>query len=430
MSRQFESIAQLVRSRADTPWDLDQRLALRARVVEAATCARASRRRSPAWWLAAAAAPLTLVGALLIGDPTPAGRLTVEVDGRAAERGLEAGVEARRSLQFSDGSRVQLLRPGATRVAEATADGATVELLEGRAEVQVMPRRKASWRFAAGPYVVHVVGTRFELEWDNARGRLEIAMHEGAVRVTGPELGEGKWLRDQQRLEAALPERGRQPPSSLPLAAPSTPSLDESFAAPAPKESFRPPVPESAESHGEKKPGPGNVQPRGPRTRGVGASSPLLAELAHRGDYAQVIAEAKRRGLSTLLESGAVAELRALADSSRYTGERDLAQRALLALRSRFPRASEAEGAAFMLGRLAEESDGPVALEWYERYLDEAPRGPLAAEASGRRLLLLHRLERRAAALGAAREYLRQFPDGAHAHHARDIASSQRDSLE
>jgi hypothetical protein len=74
-----------------------------------------------------------------------------------------------------------------------------------------------------------------------------------------------------------------------------------------------------------------------------------------------------------------------------------------------------------LLGRLVEDESGPSALEWYERYLAEDPRGIHASQALGRRMLILYRRGDTAAAASAAREYLARFPEGAHAESARKI---------
>ena len=103
--------------------------------------------------------------------------------------------------------------------------------------------------------------------------------------------------------------------------------------------------------------------------------------------------------------------------------------RALVALRERFAGTPAAEEAAFLLGRLAEDSHEPraTALGWYDVYLDEAPRGPYAAEALGRRLLLLIDAAGNTGAVRAtAREYLERHPTGPYASRARAILEGDR----
>jgi hypothetical protein len=113
-----------------------------------------------------------------------------------------------------------------------------------------------------------------------------------------------------------------------------------------------------------------------------------------------------------------------LADAARYAGRPALAHDALLSVRARFAWASEARGAAFLLGRLADDGGGPTqgAVVWYDTYLAESPSGPFAAEALGRKLTALRRAKD-PAARSAADEYLRRYPDGPYAPAAREIVT-------
>src|SRR4029077_6899894 len=131
------------------------------------------------------------------------------------------------------------------------------------------------------------------------------------------------------------------------------------------------------------------------------------------GNAARVLAEADAHGLDkALLEVDSTA-LVALADASRYTGRPEVAVRALVAERQRFSDSPSAHAAAFLLGRLADDR-GEVAagLAWYRRYLSEAPNGPYAAEALGRKMLAVERISGRDAARSVAREYVERFPNG------------------
>ena len=92
----------------------------------------------------------------------------------------------------------------------------------------------------------------------------------------------------------------------------------------------------------------------------------------------------------------------------------------LLAERQRFPGSGPARDAAFFLGRLAEDQGGG-AIEWYERYVSESPRGPYASQAFGRKMMLLYKQRGAGAAEPVAQEYLRRFPNGPYAATARKI---------
>jgi hypothetical protein len=65
--------------------------------------------------------------------------------------------------------------------------------------------------------------------------------------------------------------------------------------------------------------------------------------------------------------------------------------------------------------------DARGARTWYKRYGEEAPHGPYAAEAFGREMLDVERLDGRAAAAPVARAYLERFPEGTYLLQARAI---------
>jgi len=118
-------------------------------------------------------------------------------------------------------------------------------------------------------------------------------------------------------------------------------------------------------------------------------------------------------------------ELAALADAARYRRRDDVARRALLAERARFPRSARARDAAFLLGRLEETSGGGVrALEWYDRYLQEAPLGAYASEALARKMTATARVQGPRAAREVAATYLRRFPNGSYAASARGLLAA------
>jgi len=138
---------------------------------------------------------------------------------------------------------------------------------------------------------------------------------------------------------------------------------------------------------------------------------------------ADVVADADRRGLATVLERADSEDLWALANAARYTGRFTLARQALTAQRRRFPSSDRARDAAFLLGRLHDaDAEGPEkALDWYDRYLTEAPNGAHASDALGRKLTLLQRSNRSAEALAIARDYLQRFPRGTYANAAHAL---------
>ena len=83
----------------------------------------------------------------------------------------------------------------------------------------------------------------------------------------------------------------------------------------------------------------------------------------------------------------------------------------------------ELTAAGFEVSMLPQDAvlDVRTALEWYERYLSESPRGTYAAQALGRRMILVHKLRGSAAARPIASEYLERFPSGAYAEPAKKL---------
>jgi hypothetical protein len=168
---------------------------------------------------------------------------------------------------------------------------------------------------------------------------------------------------------------------------------------------------------------------------GAGASHAALPAHASRswsqhvaaGEYDVVLREADSRGVDGAIRKGSLADVAALADAARYGGRTPLAKRALTAERSRFAGSSEARTAAFLLGRMAEDADGDAraAIGWYDRYLAEAPKGPLASEALGRKMLLVFRTSGADAAKPIAEQYLRRYPSGSYATVARKYAGTE-----
>jgi hypothetical protein len=147
-----------------------------------------------------------------------------------------------------------------------------------------------------------------------------------------------------------------------------------------------------------------------PQVRPPASWEERLAE----GEHHWVVAEAERLGLDGVLTSRPLADLKALADASRYARRPIVARGALEALRARFATSPAAKVAAFELGRLMEDGVGTLgqAAHWYREYLNQAPSGALAEEALVRLIVVRTRQGDRAKAEAAARRYLQQYPQG------------------
>jgi TolA-binding protein len=245
--------------------------------------------------------------------------------------------------------------------------------------------------------VIRVTGTAFDVSWSSAEESLVVDLRQGSVVVSGPPAPSGVVLRAGQRLSA---HDGQM--TIGPLVAGSTIETPAPAAA-APAPSAAPAPVESA-------------------TRAPG---PSWSKTVAAGDYELVLAEAEKRGLTSCYGSAPLSDLVALADAARYAKRSDVAQAALTAQRSRFAGSTAAHTAAFLLGRMADDAGNQAgALKWYDRYLREAPSGPLAPEALGRKMTSLRSL-RPDAARAVAEEYLQRFPEGPYRARALELAATK-----
>jgi TolA-binding protein len=384
-------------------------------ILERRVAQRRRRIRAARLTLAAAAALIMGVGgyrerARLFESPSTV--LSYRVGGGPALRPgdlLEAADDpAGTDVAFSDGTRIRLEPHARGRVVDLDGDGARVALYGGRAHVDVRHRANARWLFQAGPFDVRVHGTAFTIAWNSATAHFDLVMESGVVSVAGPISGGEMVVRAGESLSIGLNDGARPTGSAAEASIP---------AAEVPPTAAEPVVaaPRAA------------TEPRPTRRQEVAMTDPerthrladWRAELAD-GHAAAVVADAQRRGLARVLEAASSEDLAALADAARYVGDADLARRALLVQRRRFPSSSRAAEASFLLGRLEDESAGTAsALAWYDRYLAEAPAGAYVSEALGRKMMALERAHRRDEAVAIASDYLRRFPKGSYAHAAR-----------
>jgi hypothetical protein len=320
----------------------------------------------------------------------------VVVEGQWLSVAMDRGAA---SLRFSEGTEIDLGPASRGRVAEVSPNGARVVLADGVIHARVVHRARARWAVSAGPYVVEVTGTAFDVGWSPSVERLELSLHDGSVVVRGPSLHDGIRVAAGQRLVA----NGRT--GALELASLFTSEPRPSGAAPAPSSATDAPSPQ---------------QPS-PVSRAEQSWSNLVAL----GGFKAVVEAAEARGVESTLAHASLADLVALSDAARYLGRRDLARRGLMAERARFASSREARGAAFLLGRVSDEAGSPrEALGWYDTYLREAHGGPFAAEALGRKLVVLVHLGDANAARAAADEYVARFPGGPHAAYAKEFAKT------
>jgi hypothetical protein len=342
-------------------------------------------------------------------------------------------------LRFSDGTEVGLDHGSRAWVVSTGPDGAQLRLEDGRAHFAVVHRPHAHWSVEAGPFVVLVTGTKFDVEWSGANDLLRVHLRNGVVTVGGPQTRGGVTLLPGQVLEAR-PDEGilRVQPAPADTAAPGVTSearaaraaASSAVVTPAPLAPTYtpPPSPQAAARPSDsiaRKPPAARPKALALVTASHGQAhigGDWKEEIAH-GDFEQILKDANSEGIELCLRSLDSDRLAALGDAARYAGQTALARRVLQAQRARFAGSSAAEEATFLLGRLAEDAHEPgsVALPWYDLYLAEAPTGAYAAEALGRRMLILGAQERGQRAREAARSYLEAHPRGAYVPQARQI---------
>lgn len=356
--------------------------------------------------LAAAAAAAIVLPARA---PAPA-PLTVQL-GTTAQRVLPgAWLEAAPSsaplgLLFSDGTHVELGAGTRARLVEVDARGAHVMIESGSAHVSVRHRPGTAYRLSMGPFVVRVIGTRFDVRWDPERDDFRLDLNEGRVELSGCVFERGYAMRAGQSVSAAC-RRGRFELESMRATA-TTPEVA------APKQPAR--AAEAAVADEPER--SASSRPKAQR------SAPDWRALARRGDYAAAYGVARDAGFAAECARADAEDLALLAEAARYAGQRGDEAEALLLLRRRFAGTPRAALAAFGLGRLEfdERHAHARAARWFDTYLKEQPEGALAREARGRLLEATLAAGERATARTLAGEYLREHPQGPHGALARRL---------
>ncbi len=310
--------------------------------------------------------------------------------------------DAEQSLRFSDGSSVVAGPHTTTRVMQVSPEGAHLTLERGHIDAHVVHRDAARWQVAAGPFVVHVTGTRFRVRWDPQTEKLAVSVSEGKVEVTGDgrpkhELTAGSVL--ELSAGAAVGLQSALTNDALATARSAEPSPDNVAAT------------DSARDEDEL------IRPRK-----LAGHKPDFRELSTAGHYKDALAAVEQQGFAASCESFGARDLLTLGSTARLAGRADRAGYAYLAARRRFPNGAEAGISAFSLGRLASDAGhASDAIGWFKRYLTEQPSGPLAREAAGRLIELLRQTGDAVRASDAAEAYLKRYPTGPHAALARSV---------
>jgi TolA-binding protein len=336
-------------------------------------------------------------------------------------RWLQVAGDRPLKLVFGDGTEFRLERQSRGRLSLASRSEArlTLESGEVRAWVQPAAATGRAWSFNAGPYQVQVIGTELHIGWNADLNRARVHVAHGQARVRGGPLERaGLLLGSGDRLEVqhGRVELQRGTESVRDTAAAPTPASapEQGLTYRTPDEIGQEPENVAADSDTAKN----AAASAGPSTKEQGGGAlPSAAgdwkALAHAGDYREALLDAEREGFDALAERLNAADLALLADAARLAGDSARARQALLALRRRFPSVAAAHTGAFRLGRMAlADRNYAEAAKWFEAYLQAAPCGSLASEATGRLLEARARAGDRSGAEAAARDYLRRFPGG------------------
>ena len=295
-------------------------------------------------------------------------------------------------LDFSDGSRITLEPRATATLSELTPKRAGLRVEGGKVLANIHKHPGMTWTVSAGPYAVHVVGTRFSVAWSAGERALEVLVHEGRVRVTGGDLPEAGVVLDAGgRLErrAASPRAESSPKPNV--------SEDSKNPEPAPEKSV-----EAAP---------------------LASASAAISALAVKGKYKEALALAEKRGFERLTGELPENDLLLLANAARFSGDAARARLALLKLRQRFGGRPAANLAALYLAKIAEDMahEPQEAVRWLRTFLQSSPSGDLAAGARASLMSLLLRSGDEAAARAIAEEYLRYHATGPHADEARAL---------
>jgi TolA-binding protein len=333
---------------------------------------------------------------------TARGQASFEVAGRPGQIGQWVGAKERPvALVFSDGSSVDVASGARARVASVEKQGAQVVLESGRAGFTIVHKPETRWSVAAGPFSVHVTGTRFDVEWSASEEEIRVVVHEGSVRVTGPLLERERNVVAGQKLVASarrteLSQGSVNPPLEPP------PALEGAVQKPNFEAPTRPPASPASSSK---------------------EAPPTWQTLARKGRYRDALAAIDSRGHEAVLAGAGSADLLLFGDAARFGGQVALAERTYLTARRRFGGSDTAALAAFSLGRLSFDQRAAYgsAASWFSTYLSERPGGAFAAEAAGRLIEAHQKSNNPQSARAAAGAYLRRFPNGAHASLARSL---------
>jgi len=366
-------------------------------------------------------------------------------------------------IVFSDGSTVRLSPGARARVRRLTQTGASLQLERGEAEVHVHHEEDTQWSVQAGPFTVHVIGTRFHVGWEPRREEFALEVFEGSVQLSGP-TGVRRAGRGDEEIRISLRPTAPQPqPHQVaepqPPALPTPPAPTPGAASPrSDATSHRPrwrtptpqpaPAPSAAPTRPPSAPLELKLPPKQPQAepQKTGAAAtpahteeheeepaqkaselpkpapvPAWKALADAGEYEQVLSSLSAEQVEDAIWHGEATDLVNLGTAARRAGDAR-AGYIYSVVRSRFAGSDAAANAAFILGRMQFHAGVPQsAATWLQTYLRERPNGRFSREAMGRLVESYVRAGDAARAQSAARRYLARYPHGPHAALARSV---------
>ncbi|HEY4104712.1 MAG TPA: FecR domain-containing protein [Polyangiaceae bacterium] len=358
---------------------------------------------------------MAVLGAIAIVYQSAASTLRYEARGATLSDGIWSTGDAPGALDFSDQSHISAGPNAAFSVEVMGKHAALTRLVRGKLHISVHHEPSTHWRFFAGRYEVQVVGTEFDLSWNEKSESLSLEMVSGEVRVLGAP-GAARVVKGGSVLR--LPERAGE--SAAAEAATPAPSTNTEHAAPSARDPTKPLAASELDRARHARALPESVGSAAPASESAGWSALLKG-----GQFSAVVSAAEARGIEQALANESASNLKALAQAARYTARAQLSLRAWQSLRRRFGSEPLGVEASFFLARSYEEAgNAREALRWLGTYTSEAPSGVYSSEAFGRRLLLLQKIAGRAAALAGARDYLTRFPGGPYEKTAHAILES------
>jgi hypothetical protein len=335
---------------------------------------------------------------------------------------IENRLDDRLPIVFENGSRFDLLTGSRAKVVTRSEEEVMLDLGRGRLLAEIEGNGVTEWVVAAGPYRVKVLGTRFLVAWDQGAGRLDVEVSAGRVVVEEVDRARKRIaLAAGEKLSA---DRGSGKIVIAPRTASFKPEAGSKQAGEARKTAERP---ETSPRRGAPETG---ALGRGTSLDGV-RETPLADErhpvettapgegsswkrLVRREDWRGAVDHAGAREIREMADEATQEALWHLANTLRHQRRGAEAVRLFKALRRRFPEASRAGTALFLIGKihLTLFRNQAGARQWFVQYLQEVEAGDLREEALGHLMEICSSLGDRRCAKEHAERYLKQYRGG------------------